>query len=302
MVINALDEVLFWSDVPKFIGKIKELDKKYYPQNFEMFCSEKEKFFAQEIPTKNDFIKRLEYYEKNGKPVWVGGRNNFCDDLSLSDVKKSVVESSTLKNGETLARRYASIYAAYLDFWKFYTDNILCEEENSVLELTVGAGLGTCALMQKMSQKDLAMSVDIDFICAKHADALAKYHKVNALGISTSLWNMPFDDGTFSSVCSCNGIDECREVPAILEEAARVLKSHGKMVLICRDKENNLSYSPFRKYGFDDNETSYWLNKVRLYDGARQIENLASNYGLNIIEKRAEKSYYGTILVFEKTR
>ncbi len=222
--------------------------------------------------------------------------------MSLSDVKKSITESASLKNGEVLAKQYTTICSQRPDFWGFYTDNIFYEDENNILELTVGAGLGTCALIRKMSQKDLCMSVDIDFICAKHADALAKYHKVNALGIATSLWNMPFDKGIFSSVCSCNGIDECREVPKVLEEATRVLRTHGKMILICRDKENNSSYSQFKKYGFDEIEIAYWLNKVRLYSEAKQIELLANNYGLQLTCKKEEQSYYGTILVFEKLR
>ncbi len=162
-------------------------------------------------------------------------------------------------------------------------------------------GLGTSALMQKMSEKDLYMGVDIDFICAKQADALAKYHKANGLGIATSLWNMPFDDNTFSAVCSNNGLDECREVPTILKEAVRVLKPSGKLVLVCRDKETSW-YPQFKKYGFDNDETECWLNKVRLYAGADQIENLASDYGLRLKCKKEEKSYYGTILVFEKTK
>lgn len=299
MVINALDEVLFWSDVSQIINKIKEWDKKYFPDNPDMYFSEREKFIKQEIPTKEEFLQRLEYYEKNGKPIWVGGRNNSCDDLSLVDVRKAVIESSNLKQGESLAKQWAPIYSRNPDFWKFYTDHIFCNSENNILELTVGAGLGTSALMQKMSEKDLYMGVDIDFICAKQADALAKYHKANGLGIATSLWNMPFDDDTFSSVCSSNGLDECREVPTILKEAARVLKPSGKLVLVCRDKENSW-YPEFKKYGFSDDETEYWLNKVRLYAGAKQVEKLASDCGLRFLCKKEEKSYYGTILVFDK--
>lgn len=299
MVINALTEVLFWSDIPKVIDNAKELTKKYFPDNPEIYFSEREKFIKQEIPTKEEFLRRLEYYEKNGSPTWVGGRNDSCDDLSFDDLKKSITESSSLKQGEVLAKQHASVYFQKPYFWKFYTDNTFTEKENSVLELTIGAGLGTSVLMQKMSDKDLYMGVDIDFICAKQADALAKYHKVNGLGIATSLWNMPFDNGIFSSVCSNNGLDECREIPTILKETTRVLKPSGKMVLICRDKENSW-YPEFRKYGFSDNETENWLTKVRLYAGAEQIENLASECGLHLISKREEKSYYGTILAFEK--
>ena len=299
MVINALTEVLFWSNISKIINNTKKLGEKYFPDNPEMYFSEKDKFIKQEIPTKEEFLHRLEYYEKNGSPKWVGGRNDSCDDLSFNDLKKSITESASLKQGEVLSKRHSLIYSKRPGFWKFYTDNIFIGKENTILELTIGAGLGTSVLMQRMSDKDLYMGVDIDFICAKQADALAKYHKVNGLGIATSLWNLPFDDGIFSVVCSDNGLDECREIPTILKEATRVLKSNGKVVLICRDKENSW-YPEFRKYGFSNEDAEYWLSKVRLYAGAEQIESLASKYGLRLVSKREEKSYYGTILVFEK--
>lgn len=300
MVINALNEVLFWSDISKIMNNTKELTKKYFPDNPEIYFSEREKFIKQEIPTKEKFIRRLEHYEKNGTPKWVGGRNDSCDDLSFEDLKESITESSSLKHGEMLAKKLAPIYSKRPDFWNFYTDNIFTEKENTILELTVGMGLGTSALMQRISDKDLYMGVDIDFNCAKQADALAKYHKVNGLGIATSLWNMPFDNGIFSAVCSNNGLDECREIPTILKEAVRVLKAKGKMVLICRDKENSW-YPEFKKYGFSDDETEFWLKKVRLYAGADQIENLANTCGLHLICKKEENDYYGTILIFEKT-
>lgn len=242
----------------------------------------------------------MEHYEKNGTPTWVGGKNDSCDDLSFDNMKRSIIVSSTLKHGETLAKKLAPIYSKNPGFWKFYTDNIFTEKENNVLELTVGMGLGTSALMQKMSEKDLYMGVDIDFNCAKQADALAKHHKASGLGIATSLWNMPFDDCIFSAVCSNNGLDECREIPTILKEAIRVLKPNGKVALICRDKENSW-YPDFKKYGFSDNETEYWLKRVRLYAGVKQMEDLANSCGLHLICKKEENNYYGTILIFEKT-
>lgn len=290
--------MLFWSDISKLINKIKDLDKKYYPNDFKAWSSEKCKFIKQEIPTKKEFLQRLEYYEENGKPLWVASRNSSCDDLSFDTVKQSIIQSSSLKHGEFLAKERASTYSEFPDFWKFYVDNILFKKGNSILELTIGAGLGTSILMQGMSEDDLYMGVDIDFICAKHADALSKYHRVNGLGIATSLWNMPFEDKIFSSVCSNCGLDECREIPTIFEEATRVLKESGRMILTCRKKENSW-YPHFREFGFNDDETEYWLKKVRLYSGADQIENWANTYGLKLLCKK-ENKLLGTILVFSK--
>ena len=58
MVINSLTEVLFWSDISKIIDNAKKLGKKYFPDNPEMYFSERDKFIKQEIPTKEEFLHR----------------------------------------------------------------------------------------------------------------------------------------------------------------------------------------------------------------------------------------------------
>lgn len=47
MVINALTEVLFWSDIPKAMDNAKKLEKKYFPDNPDMYFSGREKFIKQ---------------------------------------------------------------------------------------------------------------------------------------------------------------------------------------------------------------------------------------------------------------
>lgn len=298
MIINALDEILFWNDIEKIKNKINDLDEKYYPDDPEVWYREKKKFIRQEIPNKKEFEKRLEYYAANGKPVWIASRNSSCDDLSLESVRKAVTSSSSFQKGLELAENCTAICAKNPEFWSCYVNNVLFQEKNNILELTIGAGLGTGALMSKMKSEDLYMGVDIDFICAKHADALSKCFNVNGLGIATNMWNMPFDNEVFSSVCSSFGLDECREVPNILKEAVRVLKPYGRMVLACRAPENSW-YSHLEDYGFDEDEITYWLKKVRLYSDPDQIDDLAYECGLNLIDRRHE-DVRGTILVFEK--
>lgn len=298
MILNALDEILFWNDIEKLKNKINDLDKKYYPDAPEDWYREKKKFIRQEIPNKKEFEKRLEYYTENGKPVWIASRNSSCDDLSFESIHKAITSSSSFEKGRELVEKHEAIYVKNPEFWSCYVNNVLFQPGNNVLELTIGAGLGTGIVMLKMKSKDLYMGVDIDFICAKHADALSKFFNVNGLGIATNMWNMPFDDNMFSSVCSSFGLDECREIPAILKEASRVLKPHGRMVLACREKEHSW-HSHFEDYGFGDDEITYWLKKVRLYSDPDQIEDLADECGLSLIERRHE-DIRGTILVFEK--
>lgn len=83
MVINAIDEVLFWEDISAVTKKIEELTKKYYPNDSQSYFEEKESFLRKTIPTKSDFLRRIEHYEKYGSPTWIAGRNPCCDDLGL---------------------------------------------------------------------------------------------------------------------------------------------------------------------------------------------------------------------------
>ena len=130
MILNALDEILFWSDIEKIKTKVNDLDKKYYPNEPEAWFSEKKKFIRQEIPTKKEFIKRLEYYAANGTSEWVASRNSSCDDLSFENVYKAITNSSSLEKGKAMAKKHAAVYVKDPDFWLFYTDNILFQEEN----------------------------------------------------------------------------------------------------------------------------------------------------------------------------
>ena len=185
------------------------------------------------------------------------------------------------------------------DFWSFYSNNILNNNSNHILELTIGGGGGTNAVMKNMLDNDYYMGADIDFVCAKNADALAKHYNVNGLGISTSLWNLPFENEMFTSVCSNAGLEECREIPKILAEAVRVLAPKGRITIRCVKREKSLWYSYFSKYGFTEAETMDWLNRVRLYSDVEQVKKLLKNSGLSLIEQKDDEKL-GHIIVFEK--
>lgn len=299
MILNALDEVLFWEDIPLLREFISQNTEKYYPHDPNRFYKEKDTFFAKNIPDKNDFLRRLQYYAENGTPTWVSGRNQLSDDITLADLQKAIKVSSTVENGKKKAAQAEKIFANAPDFWNFYSDSILHVPNNTILELTVGAGCGTTAVMRNMKETDFYMGVDIDFACAKNADALAKYFSINGLGIATSLWNMPFDDEMFTCVCSNVGLEECREIPTILKEAVRVLAPNGRLVLHCIHAEKPLWYPYFTKYGFSMDEGRAWLKAVRLCAGINQIQELSENQGLKLITKHHD-DVLGAVLVFEK--
>lgn len=298
MICNAIDEVLFWDELDVLKNFYTESTKLFYPHDPKGANKFRKKFMRSVIPTKEDFIKRMEHYAEVGGPVWIASRNQFCDDISRAQMLKAI-KFSSVTNGEERAKR-ASVYVdKHLEVDAFYTKNILYADEIYILELTVGAGGGTTAVMRRMKENDYYMGVDIDFICAKNADAIAKYYGVNGLGIASSLWNLPFEDGMFTSICCSHGLGECREVPTILKEAVRVLAPGGRMVLRLELPAKAQRRNIFDLYDFSDEERSTLLRKVRMYADYEQIEELLYDLGL---KKRdllhIEDS--GHVIVFEK--
>ena len=129
--------------------------------------------------------------------------------------------------------------------------------------------------------------------------AIARYFDVNGLGIAASLWNLPFENEIFTVVCSNQGLEECREIPVIIEEAARVLKKKGRFVLHCVKSEKSLWHSYFTNYGFTNEETREWLRKVRLFSDVEQVIEVAKICGFQLIEQ-IQDAVRGYILTLEK--
>ena len=299
MIMNALDEVLFWDDIETLITFTKQNSKRFYPHDFENYRKSQDAFFKSVIPDKAEFIRRLQQYAAVGKPIWIAGRNGLSDDIDADTMIKAISVSSKISNGEQKAKQASKWQENNPSFWKFYADNILHLKNNRILELTVGAGGGTNAVMKEMTECDYYMGVDIDFVCAKNADALAKYYGINGLGIATSLWKLPFDDCMFTSVCSNVGLEECREIPTIVAEAYRVLKPGGKIVLHCVNTRKMQSYERFEQYGFSEEEMIYWSKEVRMYTSAEGVEELLNDAGFNFYRRLVDEKL-GSILIYEK--
>lgn len=299
MILNALDEVLFWDNIPLLKNFIDQNMRRNYPHNPEAFYAEKDMFLKQHIPDKQTFLSKLNYYAQRGTATWVSGRNGLSDDIDMKSMIKAIKTSSQIENGGQKAIQASKWQETNPEFWTFYSDNVLCRECNYTLELTVGAGGGTNAVMANMRDSDYYMGVDIDFICAKNADALAKYYAVNGLGIATSLWKLPFDDDMFTSVCSNAGLEECREIPTILEEATRVLAPKGRITIHCLKQEKSIWYSYFEKYGITLLEAREWLRKVRLFADVDQVKELLERNGLSCVAQKDDERL-GHIIVFEK--
>lgn len=299
MVLNALDEVLFWDNIPLLKNFIYQNVLRNYPQNPEAFYAEKDMFIKQHIPDQGTFLSKLAYYSKFGTATWVSGRNRLNDDIDMNSMIKAIKTSSRIENGRDKAIQASEWQKINPEFWTFYSDNVLHRDSNYTLELTIGAGGGTNAVMANMRDSDYYMGVDIDFVCAKNADALARHYGINGLGIATSLWNLPFDDNMFTSVCSNAGLEECREIPTILTEAIRVLAPKGRITIRCLNKEKSSLYSYFEKYGITPLEAREWLCKVRLFAHVNQVKELLESNGLSCVAQKDDERL-GHIIVFEK--
>ena len=306
MILNLFDEILFWEDIKPVADFYDEVKRKYFPPGVFFPTDEQayraawEDFYKTEIPTKEDFLRRCDIYVKKGGPVWIFGRSQSCDELSEVKFKKAILYSKT-EHGKEIAESKKSMFEHRApEFWSIYSENAVWKDDASILELTVGGGCGTTCVMSRMGPENVYCGIDIDFVCAKNADALARHFGINGLGLAASLWDIPFKDDTFDTVCSNQGLEELREIPTVMREAARVLKKHGKMVLHVRLLERTQSPRYFKRFGIDDRaEQIKLLRDLRLFESPEQVIELAAESGLRL-EHRTDDVVWGSILVFEK--
>ena len=296
MVFGEFREILFFREIEEMIKFEAELRARLNPDasrdGAEKAWAETSKYIRAEIPDRETFLKRLEDYARNGKPVWYAGRNPCCDDLSDKQLIKSYM--NLFRGGEREKMLANGSWATHIDY---YAEKVL-ESGGMILELTVGAGFGTATVASKMADSDFLTCVDIDFICAKNADGILSHFKKRGLGIATSLWNLPFDDETFSTVCSHFGIDECREIGAVLIEAVRVLKPGGRIVLASNESGYRRTKPYFDMYGIERPEAQNLLKWVRHYADKQQIDDIMSKHGLTEIDYKSFGARY--VAVYEK--
>ena len=293
MVGNEWDDILYWEDYEPYRKLTQELDKKYFsnrsmtsapPNPDQIACWQKEMdaYYKQTIPNKEEFIRRFQFYEFHGKPHWVEGHHRTMNEITVEELLHSFYKVSK-ENGiyhvEVSEKARQGWAAQHL---VPYAEKVCLatNEKHKIMEMTVGCGVGTNAIVRSMTDEMFYIGVDIDFICAKNADAIGRYYGKNAIGICASLWNLPFSDNLFDVVCSHFGFDECREIPTILKEAVRVLKPGGRFVSVSRHTAWLRRHGIFEKYDIGESGAMELMRNVRLYADFEQFDALATEGGL----------------------
>lgn len=275
MVFLGLQEVLYWNEIPLLRETFDRLLDQYRPnaQNHAAYEKARDEFYKSTILGKEDFHKRIDNYKRNGRPVWVSGGSEYFAEISPEQMAKAF-RYVQKERGRELAERPRGKWA------EPYAEKVLGDTPQRILELTVGAGSGTGAVASKMREQDTMVGVDIDFICAKNADAIGRYYKANLLGICCNLWQLPFSNESFSVICCQNGLNECREVPTILQEAARVLMPGGKMVMTLGANGYEKYRSLFELFEIGEEEGMMYLREARLYSTPEEIDNIMKPLGM----------------------
>lgn len=285
MVGNEWDDVLYWQDYEPFAQFVYELDCQYddkNPSEYEKRREERDAFYRRTIPTKEAFVRRFQWYALHGKPHWIGGHHTLINELTEDELMQSyryASDENGIKRVEMAEKARLGWAARHL---LHYTEKVCTASAplHKIMEMTVGAGVGTNAIVRSLTGDMYYVGVDIDFVCAKNADVIGRYYNKNALGVCASLWHLPFAGGMFDVVCSHFGLDECREIPTILDEAVRVLKTGGKLVLVSRHTAWSRRHAIFETYGIGESEALDLMRRVRLYADFEQLDSLAADKGL----------------------
>jgi len=306
MVVNELVEVLFWSNIQEYIEFEKENVAKYLPDNENEYFRQRNNFLLDRIKTKENFIDLIEYYSINGKADW-HGRNDVqnCTTILHSDIVNAFKYGTYERGGELFLRHKnaSNTWAVHLDDYGKTVNN---RDNIDILELTIGAGVGTYAVLNSILPSNRMISVDIDFVCVRNADGLAKYFEVDdrVCGLNANFWNLPLADSIFDTVCTHYGLDESREVPKTLNEVSRVLKDGGRFIVIARGNAYIRHKNIWDLFNIAEKEAPLLLQKARMYSGFDGLVEFANENGMKLIEHKIydkkKSMHYPIMYVFQK--
>ena len=223
---NPLKEITLWDELDDFVRFITESYRPYVSSTIPDEILDKWKnYYDERVLNKVEFLSRLDNYVLNGRPVWQKQAAQSCDVL-FPEYMELALKNGTYANGEKRYSMYKDMAAKWAFHLSDYAKTVNDRDNQIILELSVGAGLGTCSIIENLKPNSRMFCADIDFACAKTADGIAHYLNVSerVCGINANFWFLPFENNTFDCVCMHYGQDETREFPTALRETARLLK------------------------------------------------------------------------------
>ena len=255
-------------------------------------------WYREQIPSKEAFLARMDDYAQHGGPDPSPIRQS-AEDLAES------FEYATAQSGKQRCEDFAKSAQGWAFHLEDYAAAVHAPGGPRILELATGAGLGTWAVLSRIPKESTLLSMDFDFVCTQNALGIAK-----ALGaedrvaaICANNWHMPFRGGLFDTVCTHYGLDETREVPAVLREIARVLRPGGQFVLIARMDPLDRHGPWFKLFGVTEAEGRDILRRVRLYSGPQDLIEDAAACGLALSHRKdfaPEHGHARVLMTFTK--
>jgi len=296
MNLNELEHVLFWREREQAeLAVIAMKEKHGYSEAFSAALNAWRK---EQIPHKEAFLARIEDYEKHGNPDQILIR---CDAEAIPDS----LEYATKASGEKRVAMFEDAMSRWAFHLEDYAAAVNAPGHQAILELCTGAGLGTWAVLKNMPGHSTLHSTDFDFPCTQNAIGIAK-----ALGMEDRVaavcannWYLPFYDNLFDTICTHYGLDESREVPAVLAETVRVLKPGGRFVVLARMDPWTRETSLLELFGVTQAECREIKRRARLYSGPEDLTADAQTCGLSLISRKDYTPGHGhhrVLLTFAK--
>ncbi|MDR3311131.1 MAG: class I SAM-dependent methyltransferase [Oscillospiraceae bacterium] len=292
MYINELLDVLFFRDIDGLRRFYAALTEKYfpnsepYPTDAAAYAAEFDAWLLRQIPSAAEFFARLDDYSANAEPVLPGVAARNFGGMSRSGALDALSRGGS-ERGRALAEKYRKQTWADVHFEKYVP--AVTRGGGLILELGTGAGLGTFAVMNALNQNGKLISADVDFACARNADALAAYLGLpeRVCGITANFWYLPFEDGVFDTVCTHYGLDESGEIQATIAETARVLKTGGRFVAVCRAEPQDRYADYFKLWGVAPTEHREIARRARLFGGIEDLAGTSGALGLQLTRSTA---------------
>jgi SAM-dependent methyltransferase/uncharacterized protein YbaR (Trm112 family) len=228
-----------------------------------------------------------------------GGAEVIVDKDTLSRSR----EYKSSKNGEKRFKRYRDALRNNPMNLPDYARAIAQVEPRSIVELGCGSGFGSCAVIDSLSTEQIFFPIDVDYACTANCIGIRKWlsRKKAIYPVVASFWFLPFPDKSIDVVCSHCGVDETREVPRVLEEAARVLKNGGKFIAVSRTGSTGMLQFLLDDLGFSHEELCRLASQARLYAGQEDLTKLAAEHGFSKTTAKPGKARDGvkrTLFIF----